>query len=145
MIRAILDMIIGQWGKAALDFYFTNQTIINAVFLIYATAMTYASYQMSKIRHQTVLMSVDMLAKNPNLSNEQIWLIFRPRWQAEVEKINPRLIPNLINLWVTTPSTEKIIEILRLGPEWFEAIRNGEVLQSRYHPGRNDRLKSFKK
>ncbi len=143
MVRAFLEMILGPWGKAALDFYFANQSIINAVFLVWAVTMTYASFQMSKIRHLTVILSVDMLANHPDLSNEQVWQTFRPGWQEEVQKINPRLIPYYVNLWVTKPTPEKIIKILRLGPDWFEAIRNGEVLPKQYHYGRNDKLSSF--
>jgi hypothetical protein len=145
MIRAFLDMVLGPGGKAVLDFYFANQLIINAIFLVWAVIMTYASFQMSKIRSQAVLLSVDMLAKYPDLSNEQIWEIYRPVWQEEVQKIDARLIPNLINLWVTKPTPEKIITILRLGPDWFEAIRNGEVLAKRYHRGKNDKLSSMMK
>jgi hypothetical protein len=42
MIKAILDMVIGPIGRAILDYYFAHQTIINAIFVVWAGTMTYA-------------------------------------------------------------------------------------------------------
>ena len=93
----------------------------------------------------TVKMAVEMLKSDPHQSNDQIWSAFRPRWQEEVDKINPRLILSRRNLWVSKPTPENLIEVMRLGPEWFAAIRNGEVLRYRFtQTGKNDRLSSFK-
>jgi hypothetical protein len=146
MIQQIINTMIGSFGRAVLEFYFENQTLINVIFLIWAGTMTYASIQLSKIRHMTVVLAVDALKKDPNQSDEQIWMAFRPKWQEEVEKINPRLILNRWNFWVTKPTPEKLIEIMRLSPDWFAAIRNGEVLRYRFSlPGKNDRLSNILK
>jgi hypothetical protein len=89
-------------------------------------------------------MGVETLKKNPHQNDEQIWRDFRPVWLEEVEKLKVRYILNRWNLWITKSSPEKLIELLRLGPDWFAAIRNGEVLRYRFSlPGKNDRLKSF--
>jgi hypothetical protein len=144
MITAILNEVIGPWGRAVLNYYFANQSVINSIFLIWAGIMTYASLKLTAIRHLTVKMSVEALKNNPKASDEEIWKAFRPNWQAEVEKLNARFILNRWNIWVTRPTPEKLVEILRLGPAWFTAIRNGEVLRYRFSvPGKNDRLSSF--
>jgi hypothetical protein len=146
MIQQIINTMIGSFGRAVLAFYFENQTLINVIFLIWAGTMTYASIQLSKIRHMTVRMAVDILKNDPHQSDEQIWMAFRPKWQEEVEKINAKLILNRWNFWVTKPSPEKLIEIMRLSPNWFAAIRNGEVLRYRFSlPGKNDRLSNILK
>lgn len=144
MIAAFVNEMIGPFGRAILSFYFAHQSIINAVFVIWAIAMTYGSLQLDKIRHLTIKMGVETLKKNPHQNDEQIWRDFRPVWQKEVEKLQVRFVLNRWNLWITRPTTEKLIELLRLGPDWFAAIRNGEVLRYRFSlPGKNDRLKSF--
>ena len=144
MIQAVINMAIGSFGRAVLDFYFANQSIINIIFLIWAGMMTYASIQLSKIRHMTVRLAVVTLKSDPQQNDEEIWKAFRPKWQEEVDKINPRLIPSRHNVWVMKATPEHIIDILRLSPEWFAAIRKGEVLRYRFAiPGKNDRLSSF--
>lgn len=144
MIQAMLNTVIGPWGRALIAFYFANQTTINFIFAIWAIIMTYGSVQLNKIRRHTVLMSVDALKQGSHLSNEQLWETFRPKWQEEIKQIKVRFILNRWNLWITKPTPELLIQILRLGPDWFEAIRNGEVLRYRFlTPGKNDRLSSF--
>ena len=145
MIQAILSQMIGPVGRAILDFYFTNQTVINVIFFAWAVIMTYASMQLTKIRDHTVKMSITALENDPELSNEQLWEKFRPVWQEEIKKLNVRLVLNRWNFWVTPPTPEVLIPILRLGPDWFEAIRKGEVLRYRFLiPGKNEQLSSFK-
>ena len=146
MIRAILNEVLGPAGRAILDFYFHNQTIINIIFLVWAGFMTYASLQLNNIRHMTVRMAVEFMKTMPGASNEQVWQAFLPKWTNEVEKINPRLILNRYNLCVTKPTIDKLIVLLQLSPEWFESIRNGEVLKFRFAiPGKKDKLSSFLK
>lgn len=144
MIAALINEMIGPLGRAILSYYFAHQTVINAIFIVWAVMMTYGSTQLDKIRRLTIKMGVEILQKNPYQSNEQIWTSFQPRWQEEVEKLQIRFVLNRWNLWITRPTPEKLIELLRLGPDWFAAIRNGEVLRYRFSlPGKNDRLKSF--
>jgi len=144
MITAILNEAIGPGGRAILNFYFANQSIINIIFLIWAGTMTYASVQLTNIRHMTVKLAVKALKEDPIASDEQIWAAFRPKWQEEVEKLKPRFILNRWNIWIDRPTPEKLIEILRLSPAWFGAIRKGEVLKYRFSiPGKNDKLSSF--
>jgi hypothetical protein len=144
MIQALVNMVIGSLGRGILAFYFAHWSIINALFLVWAGIMTYASIQLNKIRHMTVLMAVETLKNNPQQSDEEIWAAFCPKWQEAVEKINPRLILSRRNLWVTKPTNEKLIEMLRLSPDWFAAIRRGEVLGYRFnYSGKNDKLSSF--
>lgn len=146
MIQAILNEVLGPGGRAILKFYFDNQSVINIIFLIWAVFMTYASFELSKIRNLTVKMAVDYLKSHPNDSNEEVWNGFQPTWLVEVGKLNSRFILNRWNLWIARPTPERLVEILRLGPDWFEAIRNGEVLKYRFAiPGKNDRLKSILK
>lgn len=144
MIKAIIDQMIGPWGRAILDFYFSHQSIINTIFLIWAGFMTVGSVQLDRVRRLTVKLSLEALKKNPNYSDEQIWQEFRPVWETEIATLGTSIILNRWNVWVTKPTPEKLIELLRLGPDWFAAIRNGEVLRYRFSlPGKNDRLKSF--
>lgn len=144
MIAALINEMIGPLGRAILSYYFAHQTVINVIFIVWAVMMTYGSTQLDKIRRLTIKMGVEILQKNPYQSNEQIWTSFQPRWQEEVEKLQVRFVLNRWNLWITRPTPEKLIELLRLGPDWFAAIRNGEVLRYRFSlPGKNDRLKSF--
>jgi len=144
MITALLNEALGPGGRAILGFYFANQSVINIIFVIWAGTMTYASLQLTKIRHMTVKLAVETLKNEPLANDEQILTIFLPKWQAEVEKLNPRFILNRRNLWITRPTPEKLIEILCLSPAWFEAIRNGEVLRYKFSiPGKNDKLSSF--
>jgi hypothetical protein len=92
----------------------------------------------------TVKMAAAAVKSNSQQNDDQIWNTFRPRWEEEVSKLNPKLILNRWNIWVTKPTPEKLIEILRLSPAFFEAIRKGEVLRYRFSPpGKNDRLSSF--
>jgi hypothetical protein len=144
MIAALINEMIGPLGRAILNFYFAHQTIINIIFVMWAIMMTYGSVELDKVRKLTVKMGVETLKKNPHQNDEQIWRDFRPVWLEEVEKLKVRYILNRWNLWITKSSPEKLIELLRLGPDWFAAIRNGEVLRYRFSlPGKNDRLKSF--
>ena len=145
MFQAFLDMILGPSGRAILDYYFAHQTTINSVFLVWAVILTYASFSLSKIRRQTILLGVEMLQKNPNLNDEQLWEKFRPKWLGLAQNVTARLIPGFWNIWFTRPTPEKLIDMMRLGPEWFGAMRNGEVLPCRYHVGKNDRLSTYKK
>jgi hypothetical protein len=146
MITQVLNEMIGPGGRAILKFYFDNQGIINSIFLIWAIFMTYGSYKLSNIRHLTVRMAVEALKRNPSASNEQIFNEFLPNWKIAVDNLHVRYILNRTNLWVTKPTHEKLIDILRLSPEFFEAIRNGEVLKYRFAiPGKNDKLSSFNK
>ena len=137
--------MIGPGGRAILDFYFSNQTILNVFFVIWAVIMTYGSMQLTKIREHTIKMSITELEKDPELSNEQLWEKFRPLWQEEIKGLNVRFVLNRWNFWVTRPTPEALIPILRLGPDWFEAIRKGEVLRYRFLiAGKNEQLSSFK-
>ena len=145
MITALLNEALGPGGRAILGFYFANQSIINIIFVIWAGTMTYASLQLTKIRHMTVKLAVETLKNDPHSNDEQIWAAFRPKWQEEVEKLHPRFILNRWNIWIARPTPEKLIEILRLSPDWFGTIRKGEVLRYRFAiPGKNDKLSSFK-
>jgi len=144
MIQAVINQIIGPWGRAILKFYFDNQSIINIIFLMWAVVMTYGSLTLTKIRHLTVRMAVEALKNDPRAKDAEIWKSFRPKWEEEVAKLKPRIILNRWNLWVTRPTPEALIEVLRLSPEWFAAIRIGEVLRCKFTiPGKNDKLSSF--
>ena len=144
MIQAMINMIIGPLGRGILNFYFAHWSIINAIFLVWAGLMTYASVQLNKIRALTVKLGVQTLKNDSQQNDEEIWNAFRPKWQEEVEKLKVRLILSRRNLWVTRPTPENLIYILRLGPDWFAALRNGEVLRYRFLvAGKNDKLSSF--
>jgi len=146
MFQAILYNILGTWGRAALNFYFENQTIINILFLIWAGIITFASMQLNKIRRKTIYLGLDFLKASPNLSDQETWEAFRPKWQEEINDLNPRLILNHGNLWVLKATPENIIDIMKLGPEWFAALRKGEVLRYRFSfPGKNYQLSMFLK
>jgi hypothetical protein len=146
MIVSIINTMIGPWGRAILSFYFAHQTIINILFVIWAGIITYASMQLNKIRHLTVWMSVDALKEQPELSDEQIWAVFRPKWQEEVAKLNAPFILNRWNIWIAKPTSENLIEVLRLSPEWFGAIRKGEVLPYRFmFQAKNTKLATIKR
>ena len=146
MFQAIFDIMLGSWGRAILDFYFTNQTIINAIFLIWGGIVTYASFQLNKIRRKTIYLSLDFIKEAPHLTDEEVWEGFRPKWQEEIGKLNSRLIINRWNLWVSKATPENIIDIMKLGPDWFAAIREGEVLRYRFSfPGENYKLSMFLK
>ena len=144
MIKAMIDVMLGKWGRAILDFYFTNQAIINIIFLIWGTVITYASLQLSNIRRKTIFLSLDLLNESPDLADEKIWEIFRPRWQELISNQKPRLIINRWNFWVISATTENIIDTVRLGPDWFAALRKGEVLNYRFSvPRKNLPLSMF--
>jgi len=146
MFKAIFDVILGPWGRAILDFYFTNQTIINIIFLIWGGIITYASLQLSKIRRKTIYLGLDFLKEAPHLTDNQVWEAFRPKWQEEISNLKPRLIINRWNLWVSKATPENIIDIMKLGPDWFAALRKGEVLRYRFSfPGDNYKLSMFLK
>ena len=146
MIQAIINTMIGPLGRGILAFYFANQSIINVVFLIWAGMMTYASIQLNKVRQMTIKLAVEMLESNPQQSDDQIWSAFRPKWQEEVDKLNPRLILSRRNIWVSKPTPENLIEVMCLGPDWFAALRKGEVLRLRFATfAKNDRIKIIKK
>ena len=144
MIQALLDVMLGEWGRAARDFYFTNQTTFNIIFLIWGGIITYSSFQLNNIRRKTVHLGVSLLEEKPHLSDEEAWVAFRPKWQEEINKLNPRWILNRWNIWVSKATPENIIEVMKLGPEWFAALRNGEVLRYRFSlPGENYKLSMF--
>lgn len=144
MFQAIFDVMLGQWGRAILDFYFTYQTIINAIFVVWAGIITYASFQLNNIRRKTIFLGLDLLKDSPDLTDEEIWEAFRPTWLEEIKQLNPRLIINRWNFWVLNATPENIIDIMNLGPDWFAALRQGEVLRYRFSfPGQNYKLSMF--
>ena len=144
MFSAMIDMIIGPIGRAIRDFYFENQSIINIIFLFWAGAVSYASIQLNKIRKLTIQMGVDFIKSSPNLSDERTWDIFGPKWREAVLKTKPSYILNRYNIWIAKATPEKLIDIMKLGPEWFAALRKGEVLRYRFAlPGKNLQLSMF--
>ena len=144
MFQAILDKILGVWGRAAISFYFQNQTVINILFLVWAGIITIASAQLNKIRRKTICLGLDFLKDFPNLSDQQVWEAFRPKWQEEMIALKPIMILNRRNLWVLKATPENIIDIMKLGPDWFAALRNGEVLRYRFSiPGANHKLSTL--
>jgi hypothetical protein len=146
MISAMIDMMIGPIGRALRDFYFEYQTIINIVFVLWAGVITYASIQLHSIRKLTISLSVKFIKDRPHLSDEETWRAFKPSWQEAIAQLNPRLIQNRWNFWVTKATPENIIYIMKLGPEWFAALKQGEVLRYRFSiPGKNLDLSMFTK
>lgn len=146
MIKAMIDIMLGKWGRAILNFYFANQAIFNIIFLIWGTVITYASFQLNKIRRKTIYLSLDLLKESPDLADEEVWEVFRPKWQEEISNLKPHLILNRWNIWVISATPENIIDIMKLGPDWFAALRRGEVLRYRFSlPGKNLPLSMFLK
>lgn len=146
MIKAMIDIMLGKWGRAILDFYFANQAIFNIIFLVWGSVITYASFQLNKIRRKTIYLSLDLLKESPDLTDEEVWEVFRPKWQEEISNLEPRLIINRWNIWVISATPENIIDIMKLGPDWFAALRKGEVLRYRFSfPGKNFPLSMFLK
>lgn len=146
MILAAVNSMIGPWGRAILGFYFAHQTIINIIFLTWAALITYGSIQLNKVRHFTIDMAVDVLKKSPGLSNEQVWGKFRPLWQEELSKLKVPFVLNRWNLWIAKPTPDHLVSVLRLSPEWFGALRKGEVLPYRFSTQqKNDKLKNLKR
>ena len=146
MIKAMIDVMLGKWGRAILDFYFANQIIFNIIFLVWGSVITYASFQLNKIRRKTIYLSLDLLKESPDLTDEEIWEVFRPKWQEEIINLEPRLIINRWNIWVISATPENIIHIMKLGPDWFAALRKDEVLRYRFSlSGKNYPLNMFLK
>jgi len=144
MISAMIDMIIGPVGRAIRDFYFENQSVINIIFLFWAGAISYGSIQLNNIRKITIRMGVEFIKNTPHLSDERTWETFLPKWRDAVIKTKPGYILNRWNIWITKATPEKLIEIMKLGPDWFTALRKGEVLRYRFAlPGKNLQLSMF--
>ncbi|MDO9545692.1 MAG: hypothetical protein Q7J07_02950 [Pelolinea sp.] len=144
MIKAMIDIMLGKWGRAILDFYFANQTIINIIFVTWGTVITYASLQLNKIRRKTIYLGLDFIKESPDLTDKEVWEALRPRWQEEISSLKSRLIINRWNFWVIKATPENIIDIMKLGPDWFAALRKDEVLRYRFSfPGENFKVSMF--
>lgn len=149
MFAAILDIMLGTIGRPILAFYMQNQFVINLVILVWAAVVTYGSLQLSKIRKMTVSLGVKALKETPDLSDEEIWESFRPKWEETLAKLNLKLMLNRHNIWLTKATPDNIIDIMRLSPEWFTALRQGEILRHKgalpgeeYHVGEKTRSKT---
>lgn len=146
MIRMMIETMLGPWGRAALNFYFEHQTLLNILFLIWAFIMTYASLQLRDIRTRTVRLAVQLCTEMPQLSGAALWSAFEPQWHALFEQ-KKYIVPNRWNIWVQTATPEHMVLLMRLGPDWMDALRKGEVLRNHLElPGaRNTPLKDYQK
>jgi len=136
-------MMLGSIGRAALAFITENIVWFSAIFVVWAAIVLWANSQLTKVRKLTVGMATKYLKSHEDETDAQIWTNFRPEWEAAVNKLNIKWIPGKHNLWIIRGSTENITNILRLGPEWFESLRQGVVLQHRGAlPGEEYKLKS---
>ncbi len=129
MIRYVIETMLGPWGRAALNFYFEHQTILNLIFLAWAFVMTYGSLQLREVRTKTIRMAVDLLRMMKGKSDQEVWNAFEPRWREMVSE-KKRMVPNRWNLWITSATPEHLIALLRMSPEWLGALRGGEVLRN---------------
>ena len=146
MIVAIMNTMIGPLGRAILGFYFANQTVINSIFVVWAVLITYASMQLNKVRLMTVTKAVDILKKNSEWSDEELWNSFRPVWQEELTQLKVNFILNRWNIWITKPTPENLIEVMRLSPEWFATLRKVAILPYRFLFGsRNVKVRSIQR
>lgn len=143
MFEILNNAMLGTIGRAILDFYMKNQVWINFIILFWGALMTFASAQLHKIRKMTVALASQHLKDYPQMNDNDLWESFKPKWLTNLAGLSPKLILNQKNLWVTKPSPENVINVLRLGPEWFGALKDGEILKNRGAlPGEEYRLAS---
>lgn len=142
----MIETMLGPWGRATLDFYFEHQTLINIIFLVWAFVMTAASLQLRDIRTRTVHLAVQFSNAMPQLSGDALWQAFEPQW-LELFAQKKYIVPNRWNTWVQTATPQHMKLLMRLGPDWMDALRKGEVLRNHLElPGaRNTPLKDYRK
>ncbi len=124
MIRYIINEMLGPLGRATLDLYFAHQTLLNGIFLLWATIMTAASIQLRRIKGYTVSLIQAQLRHYPNSSDKEILDAILPYWAAAVPRLG-RFVPNRWDLWIQRPTPDHVARLLKLSPAWVSAVRTG--------------------
>jgi hypothetical protein len=72
MIRAILESMMGSWGKGLMDFYDANSLWINILVLLYGAWIVLSWINLKRIRSELIVSLAQQLSKKPNLKTEPL-------------------------------------------------------------------------
>lgn len=131
MVRMFIDIMLGRWGMAVLEFYKANSLPINAPLLAYCLLLTFSWGSLARIRTWLVMTIVSQLQVLPNIEPDaklkRVLCEIEIPWEQAVERRFP-FVAKRLGLWPRRVSVEVLQELLpseELALEALEAMALG--------------------
>lgn len=122
MVEALVDVMLGDVGRALVARYNENHLIINAIVLVYGSLLIWAHVNLRRVTRQMEALIVDLArdSKLP-LNGQLLFEKFRQRWKAAAggKKL---LLPTRNDLWFTLTARADLIEALWLRKEYLDVV-----------------------
>jgi hypothetical protein len=137
--RTLIYFFLGDFGRAALDFYATYAVWINAIALVYGIVLIYAHENLRRFirRIEATIVSYAHTFDGPQ-RYAQIRKKLIEDW-AETQADQSLWIPHRTDLWIERIKKRALLDLLHIEPEYIKLVLHtmtGEPKRTEFSIGR---------
>jgi len=122
MIRGMLQLMLGRFGRALLALYNQYNLLISPFVVLYGIVTIYAHNNLRSVIRQMESMMVEIaseLGKQPD--HRQVLHEFAQRWKSE-QGDRRLFFPTQSDFWFGLIDTAELVDLLHIGPDYVRMV-----------------------
>lgn len=121
MFQEILYTMVGEWGRAAIEWMLAHPAITGAGMLIWTTLFLAGKAQLRRVEARTLPLVLDeacqALAEKPGLTAEELYDHLYPAWCRMVRR-TAWFVPHRWEMWPLPASPAIVRDRMGFTPQW---------------------------
>lgn len=137
MIRGMLQLMLGRYGRALLAFYNQYNLLISPFVVLYGVVTIYAHNNLRKVIRQMESMMLEIVGEmGEEPDHLHVLQRFSDRWKAEQGE-RRLFFPTKSDFWFGYIDTTDLVDLLHVGPDYVKMVLHKHLKWPRraaFHP-----------